>query len=164
MKKLFILFLLFSSLAFGQDEQSIYGTSNTPYGVKYIDADSVTVLSVIGTYYAVALADGISKDVTQTDDSTFTVVKAGIYHVSISASFTHETNSTIVHFSVFVDDIEDASIECQRKIGNGGDVGSAGNSGLISLAVGEEVKVKAKGDTTGDLTVSHMNFNVFRIK
>ena len=132
-------------------------------GEMYIDDDSVTATGTISKYYAIAMAAGYSNGVTMTNDSTMTIVTAGQYKISYSISCTHSVNNTLIHASLFVDDVEDSQTEAQRKIGTAGDIGSFSGTGIATFEVDEEIKLKAKADKSGNLTIQHMNFNIVRL-
>lgn len=126
-----------------------------------------TTIAQLGTAYksVVWTRFGSLSNITQTNDSTLTVGTegAGLYLLNASFSFTHSVNSTVVHGSLFIDDVEDLETEGERKIGNGGDFGSFSITGLVDLAVGEEVKIKMRMDNDGTITINHANWNLVRI-
>lgn len=146
---------------------NISGTTTSEYnlGQLYTDDGSVVInIAATETYYTVTGLTLDSSENTTLTDSSITVSKSGYYAIlSVSPSFTHATNSTICHFSVFVEDVEMMQIEGERKIGVGGDFGWGGMGGLLWLNSNEEVKIKAKADKTGNLTINHMNFSLFRL-
>lgn len=150
---------------FANDSVVINGKliSNYYLGQLYISGDSTLVIAAIDTYYTFKkwVVDS-SENVTLTD-SSMTALTNGYYQVGMSSSFTHSVNNTVVHFSIFVNDVERKQIETQRKIATGGDYGNASSSGLIYLNTNDIVKVKYRSDNTGTVTVNHSNFNIVRI-
>lgn len=134
------------------------------YSEKYISGTpKVISTAVTGNYYGIEFTGtGSENNITDTNDSTFTIINTGLYIIAYSLSFTHATNSTLIHASLFVDDVEDTQTEAERKVGTGGDMGSMSGTGLVSLTAGETVKVKVKSDKTGNLTINHANFNLVK--
>ena len=140
-------------------------TSNNSFGELY---DPSTVISTATTnYYTLSgWTAGAYNEATLDTDSTILVAQAGTYRINFSMSFTHATVSTVVHICAFnsTDNTEFTNIETERKIGTGGDVGSVSGTGLVVLSANDKVCLRAKADKTGNLTVSHGNFNITRIK
>jgi len=132
-------------------------------GQLYVDGDSTLSIGVADTYYTFRKFQTDLTINTTLTDSTITTTTSGYYKICNSSSYTHGTISTIIHHSVFVNDVEATQIETQRKIGTGGDVGNSSNSGILFLNTGDIVKIKFRADNTGTITVSHMNFHIFRL-
>lgn len=130
----------------------------------YIGADSTISHIVADKYYAIDFTAGTQLNVTETNDSTLTIVRDGYYHINYSISSTSGTNNTILHASLFVDDVEDTQTEAQRKIGTGGDTGNFGGTGIVWLDSGDTVKLKLKADNVSTSTINHANFNIIRIR
>ena len=141
-------------------------TSNNSFGELY---DPSTVISTASatTYYTLqGWTAGQSNAATLDADSTIQVAQAGTYVVNYHMSFTHSTILTIVHMSVFnsTDNTEYTNIQAERKIGTGGDYGSMSATGIIVLDANDKISMRAIADKSGNLTVSHGNFNLIRIK
>jgi hypothetical protein len=137
-------------------------TTGNSFAELFENASNVT--AVIATYRTIkSLQSGQYNEATLTD-STITITQAGTYLVNYSSSFTHATNSTLCHISLFVNDTEDTSLEAERKIGTGGDYGSMSGTALVTLPANAVCKLRAKADNNGDLTIQHLNFNITRIR
>jgi len=138
--------------------------SNRVFGQIYTDSAQVVNLAVAATYYQIT---GMTADIninTSIASSRITVLKAGYYLVQCTSSFTHVTNNTVIHHSLFVDGVEDTRLEFERKIGAGGDVGNAGGSVIIFLDANQVLDIRAKSvSNTGNLTTNHFNFNVMLV-
>jgi len=138
--------------------------NNRVFGQIYTDTPQVVNLAIANTYYQIA---GMTADIainTSIASSQITVSKAGYYLVQCTSSFTHATNNTVIHHSLFVDGVEDTRLEFERKIGAGGDVGYAGGSVLILLTAGQVLDIRAKSvSNTGNLTTNHFNLNVMLV-
>jgi hypothetical protein len=94
-------------------------------------------------------------------DSSIIATKTGFHFVSMSLNLiTHSANNTNVHICAFIDDVEETSLETERKVATGGDIGSMSSSGYIYLTAGQVVKFKAKADNTGTITIGHSNLTV----
>jgi len=161
---------LLNALVVYTDTTEMYIENDTlrlsPYAMGELQHDTASVI-VVGTgdhFYTVVLFDvSVAQNVTYTD-STIIIEKAGNYFIAVSSSFTHSVNNTLCHFAVFINDTLDTDIQLERKIGTGGDFGNEGANGINVLSVGDTIKVKAKSDNIGNLTINHMNFNLHKIK
>ena len=132
-----------------------------------------TVISTASatTWYALSgwtagATNAASADVV---DSMLIVDQAGTYKIDLALSFTHATVSTEIECGGYKRDGAGAwtnlpQLHFERKVGTGGDIGSASFSGFAVLAAGDTLGVRINSDNTGNLTVSHGNFNVIRIK
>jgi len=135
---------------------------NTPYAEMYDNTGIVTSITPNDVYYTITgFTTGLNNEVT-VDDSIFTITKAGVYRVSMNQAFISSNNSMVCHVSVFVDDVE-SQVESERKMGTSSDVGSSSGGGLLSLAVGEVVKLKAKANSGTTITFQHINFVINKI-
>lgn len=132
------------------------------YGELWTAADKVISTADANYRTVTALTTGSTMNVT-VDDSIMTIVNGGTYQVSHSESFTHATNTTLVHFSIFVNDVEATNIETERLIRQGTDYGATASSGFLVLGVDDVVKLKVKADNAGNLTIAHLNFNLHLI-
>lgn len=140
-------------------------TTENSFGELYDPADVISTATT--SYYTLtSYTAGLYNEATIDADSTIQVNQAGIYKIDFSMSFTHSTNNTTVHISVFnsTDNSEFTNIETERKIGTGGDLGSVSGTGLVQLDASDKISIRAKADNTGNLTVSHGNINIIRIK
>lgn len=152
---------------FANDSLNFNGKTSSKYfiGQLYNDGDSTLSIPATGTYYTYKKwVTDISENTTLTD-STITVAATGngYYAINGSFSFTHSANLVVVHFSLFINDVEFTEFECQRQIGTGGDVGNAGTNAILWLDDSDVLKIKFKADKTGTITMNHSNFNIKRI-
>jgi len=140
------------------------------YGELYVSYNStVTNILVAGTYVTITanVVEGITKNVTftqTTTDNYFTVLVGGIYNVNLNISFSGG-NSDEFHGGVCLNGSNPVgSLEFNRKMGAGGDVGSAGCSGLIRLVAGDKLCVKITNETDADdPIIGFMNFSFRKI-
>ena len=144
---------------------SRFEVSNIAIGELYTDDGSVVTNNAIaGNYYRIeGMIDKNTNNVTLTAGHTFTIIENGIYDINISTSFDCSVNITTVHVSVFIDGIEDTSIELERRINAAGDIGNAGSNGKISLTQGQTVDIRCKTDKISQVTFNHINFNIFKL-
>lgn len=89
---------------------------------------------------------------------------AGKFSVDGSFSFSAANNKTFF-ISLFIDGVEQESVHLTRKIGTAGDVGNAGFSGIVSLAAGQVLDVRARHDDTSpvNITMQYMNLNLTKV-
>ena len=95
-----------------------------------------------------------------------TITKDGEYSVDFSCSFTEAGLNNNWFFSVFVDGVERDDIHFERKIGTGGDYGSAGSSGIFSVTGSPvDVDIRCRHDDAGSLTltVKYSNLRAIRV-
>jgi len=105
--------------------------------------------------------DGQSNGVT-TDalNDEMTIDNTGVYEILVSMSFAGTAN---IEYEIFVavDDVQQTDIQCQRKLGGGGDVGAATITGILSLTAGEVLTLWASaGSDASDFTAGQLNFSV----
>lgn len=131
-----------------------------PRGQLYIDADQTLDIDATETYYTVRVFTQDTAVFCTLTDSTITPLRPGFYEVYMGFSYTFSVVNTVIHHSIFVNDIEETIIESQRTITTPGNVGDSGRKGLLFLNVGDIVKVKFKADKTGTLTLNHGNLNI----
>lgn len=109
-------------------------------------------------------ANGNSNGTTpdHTNDQ-ITIGIAGNYDIAFQASFSG-TISSEMRFRLRIDDVEQ-SYGCTRKLGTGGDIGSASFFAPgVTLALNEVVTVYVEADgATDDLTVADAQFTVHMV-
>ncbi len=99
---------------------------------------------------------------TASDNITVGVSGAGVYMVSISASFRGSNNSNI-HGSVFVNAVQQTNLEFHRKMG-GADIGSGSVQGLVTLVAGDVADFRFSSDTDNTtVTIEHAHLLLVRI-
>jgi len=92
-----------------------------------------------------------------------TITKAGLYLVSGSCSFSCDTNLVSFRIAAFLDGTEQDHIHFIRKMGAGGDIGSASMTGIIDVtSVPLDLDMRARHDNGGsvDIQMNYSNFNV----
>lgn len=122
------------------------------YGELYVKNGQTN--QVVGTtplkmtgFASVGNTSGMTANVS-TDTLTVDAGGAGVYLVSFFCSFTG-SNNTVYECYLNVND-EEGTNGFHRKIGTGADVGTAGFTGLVTLADGDvcSVYVEASADTS----------------
>ena len=126
--------------------------------------DATNTLATTTTYRTITSLQAGDYNEATLGDSSMTITQAGTYLVNYSSSFTHAVNNTTCHISLFVNDVENTNLEAERKIGTGGDYGSMSGTALVTLTANAVLKLRAKSDNAGNLTINHLNFNCTRIK
>ena len=138
------------------------------------DTSSPLMTQTITSSFADLLAwntDGLSSDLTSSDSSTgvVTVGKDGVYEVDVSISFSGSLSKTYV-FEIYKHIVTASPVDTStgfrmvRKLGTGGDVGSASLSGLVSLNANEGLSLHVKSTDGGTaLTVHQSQMKVSQI-
>ena len=140
------------------------------YGEIYVHDGATPETIATGAGYTKCTAfasNGLSQDTTpdQTNDK-ITITKAGVYSVECSLSFTGATNSINWFGAVFVDGTEQNQIHFERKLGIGGDYGSAQIGGFVnvtSVPVDIDLRFRHDRGSDDDITVRYANLNVNRV-
>ena len=131
----------------------------------YVDDNSVVQSIASGASYVKITSfasDGNSSNCTSdaTNDKV-TVTTTGTYHATVSCSFTATGSNTNWFGAIFVDGVEQSNCHFERKIGTGGDYGSATVSGLINVTATKDVDFRLRHDgSTQDVTVRYCNLMV----
>lgn len=84
---------------------------------------------------------------------------AGVYEVKVAVSLQGNTNS-LKEGSVHVNGVRQQKLEVNRHIGASVDAGSAGISGLLTLAVGDIIDLRFTADGNGD-TVELFHVDIY---
>lgn len=144
--------------------------SNFAYAELYVSYNAtVTAITSAGVYATV------TANVTQDDLKNFTFTStatdkyltcgvAGTYQFCLYMSFSGG-NSDEFHGGVSINNNPPSGKhEFSRKMGAGGDVGSAGTGGIITLAVNDTLRIKIANETDADdPTIKNLNFSIRRI-
>ena len=106
---------------------------------------------------------GLSSGITVTPSTgKVTVTMAGIYEIDMSISFSGQLSKTFV-FEIYKDDVSASptptatGFKMVRKLGTGGDVGSASLSGLVSLDAGDSVMIYVSSSDGGSTITVHQS-------
>ena len=107
--------------------------------------------------------EGLSSGIT-VDSSTglVTVTNTGVYEINMSISFSGSLSKTFV-FEIYTNDISASpqptatGFKMTRKLGTGGDVGSASLTGLVSLAAGDSTMIYASSSDGGTTITVHQS-------
>lgn len=125
------------------------GGGTESYGSIYVSNGS-TAQTGIGTSYTkitgFAANGSASGDVTPDHaNDRITVATAGNYEVFFQCSFSGSVSTTFT-ISLAVDGTENEQYALQRKLGTGGDVGSASFTGQITLSAAQVLTCLIKAD------------------
>jgi hypothetical protein len=142
----------------GADTDLAYVQRNnlTDHGALYEDAGSpgtVITITTAGTFYGWKSATagplrGITADVADATADHLTVARTANYLVTMFVSFSG-SNNAVAEGSIFVDGVE-STVKFYRKLGTGGDVGTATAQGILALTAAEEVSLRFTSDGNGD--------------
>jgi hypothetical protein len=139
------------------------------FGEIYTHENSTTQSIPTGATYTKVInfdANGESNNCTPDfTNSKITITKPGTYFVSCPVSFTEAGSNENWFMSIFADGVEQDDIHFERRIGTGGDYGSASMSGFISASSAIDVDLRVRHDNAGarTLTVRYCNLSVNRV-
>jgi hypothetical protein len=137
-------------------------TASVSSTASYGEIHSATSANVTTSFTTVSgFSTGESNDITLATTG-ITIKTDGVYMISYSTSFS-ATNNFTVYSSVFKGGTELTNIGFERKIGIGGDVGSAAASGMVTLTIGDIISVRIKGSNTNTVTFKKINLSVYKI-
>ncbi|MFC1637555.1 beta strand repeat-containing protein [Candidatus Margulisiibacteriota bacterium] len=134
------------------------------YGELYC-ADNSVAQSVNTTYVTVnALTmEGVSSGTTLSSaNKRITVNSTGIYRIQVAMAFSGSNNQTF-YGAVSRNGTVPDKIVFVRKLGTGGDVGSANCSGLLSLTAGDWVDVRVKSTASNSIIVQWANLSISKL-
>jgi hypothetical protein len=141
------------------------------YGLmQAVDGDTSSPLMTQGSITATPVlltawnTDGLSSSDMTPSASTgkITTTTAGIYEIDLSISFSGTLSKTFV-FEIYQDDVSASptptatGFKMVRKLGTGGDVGSASLTGLISLAANDSIMIYISSSDGGTGITVHQS-------
>lgn len=152
-----------------QDFTQVQDDFDGLYACIYVDDNLVAQTIATGASYTKVTAfatNGVSSNATpDAANDKITITKAGTYHITVSCSFTGATNGINWFGTVFVDGVEQSNIHFERKLGTGGDYGSATISGLVTIAANKDVDFRVRHDrgSNDDITVRYCTMQVHAV-
>jgi len=122
-----------------------------------------TIITSINTYENITgLTEGELKGVTYSND-TLIIQKAGTYSINSQFSF-NDGDNTEYHLSLGKNGNRLKHCHAQRKIGTGGDVGSASFTCIDMFDVGDNLTIMVENvDNTNNPDIQSINLNVVRL-
>lgn len=149
-----------------QTTQEVQTALDGAHASIYVDDNAVGQSIASGASYVKIDAfdtNGNSSNCTpDAANDKITITTAGTYHATCSVSFTATSSNTNWFGAMFVDGVEQGNVHFERKIGTGGDYGSATVSGLITVGtvpVDLDFRVRHDGSTQ-NVTVRYANLMV----
>jgi len=130
------------------------------YGGLYVEDNSTAEASSTSTPALLACFDTAmptgSEATSSTSGNTITVTDAGDYSVSLQISFSGGSSDTYF-VEIYVDGVG-TDIKVERKLGTGGDTGSASLHGIVSVGAGEAISLYQSTDGTAAMTATNVQF------
>jgi hypothetical protein len=129
------------------------GGAQSSIGTSYV---KVTGWTANGSSSANVVPDYTANEIT--------INSAGTYELSYCCSFSGTANTTF-HMAAATDDVaSEADGALERKIGAGGDVGSASFCGEATVTAGQTISVYVKADGGGkNITIEHARLTVRKV-
>jgi hypothetical protein len=133
----------------------------------YEDGSGSTItLTTAGTWYGwVTATGGIEDGITFSSDGTadrLTVNSSGIFLGTLSVSF-NGSASEVIHGNVHKSG-SPTTFQFERKLGAGGDVGTAAVSGIVAANSGEYFDLRfTAGTNTKTMDVLHCHFTITKV-
>ena len=144
-------------------EISVEGNETTtalPNTTDFSSAGTSGQLVIFGT------DDGVtaSNATASASQDHVQVTNAGTYFLKCEVSFSGSSNDTI-SFAFFKNNgVTKLGVRTTRKLGSGGDTGSASVSAIVTLAASDTVEIWAQNEgATNTITVEDASISVFRI-
>ena len=142
-----------SSITHGE----IYLSGGTTNQTTNTTADTFDVITV---WASNGESNGTTPDQA---NNVITLDEAGTYLVGFSVSFSGTVQATF-ECRAYVNGVAQTQCSLERKLGTGGDVGSASFQGIVTATAGQDLDVRVAADTGSDtFTPSEMNLTVLRI-
>jgi len=121
------------------------GTTGFPYGEIYVEGNSTADTVATATSTQITRFDVNGASLNTTPDHTndhITITKAGHYMVNVSLAFSGDA-SVDWKFTLCKNNgtANFLNVHTNRKLGSGGDIGSASMSGIVDLAVNDTVEI-----------------------
>ena len=136
-----------------------------PYSIMSVQAGVAGEATVDGTPRQIAAwnTNGLSEDCVAdhtTDD--ITIATAGVYEVNLTASFSGSASKTYV-VEIYKNGLT-TGFAFERKLGTGGDVGSASCNGLVSCIATDTIEAwQSSTDGGSAMTLSEAQLLVHRV-
>ena len=129
------------------------------YVVGGVTAEAGAAAAKVAAFTTVMPSSSACTPSAATDD--ITVTDAGDYWVAAQVSLSGTLSETYtIEFRI---DGVATNIKFTRKIGTGGDVGSASLVGILTLAAGEAVSLYQESDGAGVMTIENAQLTVMKI-
>jgi len=142
-------------------------TGNQIYGSVYGNELGDITITSLGAYYNVTglsqgLLNGFSFNTTGQDELTALV--SGTYKIDSGWSFSGSAN-TEYHIRIAKNGVNADNCHGQRKIGTGGDVGSASTAPcLVALTIGDKINIQIENvDNSNNAFIHDVGMTVWRI-
>ena len=131
---------------------SVPGTGNVEYGEIYNNSTGTAVVAlstswkkVTGSFQGETLSSG--NIVPDYLNDKITINHIGTFFVGLQCSFSG-SNNAVVEACVYLNGVRQESVRFRRKLGTGGDVGSASAIGIISVTgTGVDLELYARADS-----------------
>jgi len=142
------------------------GSAWNNYGMLAVEGNSTAETTTDATprkiaNFGVEKDNGVATAAHATDG--ITVADAGDYYITAFCSFAGTLSKTF-HVEIYKD-TTGTGVALTRKLGTGGDVGSAGCAGIVALTAGQVVSLyHASTDGGSAFTMVDGQLNIMRLK
>lgn len=173
MKRLLIILAFLPLFSWGQNldlTTGEYNFSNITSGNSFAEihlSEADTISTATTNYYAMGkFILGQYNDASLAGDSGVVINQNGTYQVVFNISFSHSSAvSTLCHYSIFKNGVEDTSMEGERTVSTQSAYGNISVTGMLTITnAPDTVQIKAKASNSGDMISNHSNLNLVRIK
>lgn len=145
------------------------GNAGLAYGEISVNGNATpTTIGSGSTWYQVNVFDTSQQNnaTASADTNDITIIEAGAYMVTASISFSGATSGNIYELQVQTNNgaTPYLNLHCDRKIGTGGDVGSASISGIGVFAASDTVELWIQNTSAGNnATVRDCTLSIVQI-
>lgn len=138
-------------------------TINMIFGDMYGNDISNTTLGGQGVYTPIQNYNGSLTNGVEFSNDNLTIQVNGTYKISASISFSGKANNEY-HIAMGIDGTRDINCHAERKIGTGGDVGSAAFTCIKPLNESHVISLMVENtDSSTAPQIHDINFNLLRI-
>jgi hypothetical protein len=138
-------------------------TGNQIYGEAWGHEIGDVTISSSGVYYNITNLTGGELNGFTHSSGVLTPQVAGLYHIVSNFAFSGATTNEY-HLGLIVNGVQQDKCHTQRKLGTGGDVGSAGFTCFYRLSSGDAVTLGIENaGAANDATIHDVDLNLVRI-
>lgn len=141
-----------------------YLSDDMAYCSLYIHEGNVTIPLTKDVYtHLTGWTQGLCKNMTQTTDE-IVIATPGVYSINWSVSSKNASANQLIDIDLFVNGVSAEDGAVQRTYGTANTVGNVGATAILTLAVGDNVDLRAKNNTSdADILIFDANISVLKI-
>ena len=150
--------VLFAAVVQAQSRSAGSSGHDVIYAWTYAHHESTEMENIGTTPTTITAFEGSTASAGMAWDGgndILTVTYAGVYKADLSMAFTGTPTSTFECYIFKNTSTQIEEGEFSRKIGAANDIGAASFASILTLAAGDTIEIKCKGDSAGDDMTPH---------